>query len=121
MTTLQRELKFNICKLQSSLLADSKVTDLEERRRKYMSPELLYSATFWFEHLCQSKSEAACAGPDETSMARDLLCTERALFWLEVMSLTNKLSAAHVILSHIESNAFVCDLQKPSLQIGLTQ
>ena len=108
-------LKFNICNLESSLLANKDVTDLKDRRRRHISAELLYSSTFWFEHL--HKSSILGGEPGEsanaTKMVKNLLCTERALFWLEIMSLSNRLPVALSVLVHMESNARVSSLKRP--------
>ena len=102
-------LRFNICKLESSFLANSDVADLEERKCKYISTELLYSSTFWFGHLLKSgifHSESR-ERENVTSMVEDLLCNARALFWLEIMSLSSNLSVARSALIEIGTNALV--------------
>ena len=103
-------LNFNICNLGSSLLANSDIKDLEERKCKNISAELLHSAIFWSKYLCQSGM--FCGEPREGSenaarMVKKLICTERALFWLEIMSLSNSLPVARSALTQIESNTLV--------------
>ncbi|EPT00541.1 hypothetical protein FOMPIDRAFT_1016395 [Fomitopsis schrenkii] len=95
-------LKFNICRLRTSFLPNTEVEDLEKRKKAYISPELFYSSMFWVEHIVQSgilaSSEAAA---EHQGKITDLLCTERALFWLEVMSITGKLAIARSVLVRI--------------------
>ena len=106
-------LKFNICRLQSAFPTNVEVTDLEERKNACITPELLYSSLFWLEHVYRSKITHSTSEHRESiiEMIKDLLCTDRALLWLEVMSISDKLAAARSILTQIpESGAFVCGL-----------
>ncbi|KAG6325847.1 hypothetical protein ID866_13243, partial [Astraeus odoratus] len=48
---LQRDLCFNICKLESSYLCNSEVTDMEERIKNNILLHLSYSCQFWMKHL----------------------------------------------------------------------
>ena len=111
-------LKFNICRLESSFLANNDVADLKHRMRKHISAELLYSSTFWFEHLY--KAGISSSKPEEyenmTRMVtgKNLLCTERALFWLEIMSLSGKLPVARSVLVQMESKALVSSFWRPT-------
>ncbi|EPT00546.1 hypothetical protein FOMPIDRAFT_80560, partial [Fomitopsis schrenkii] len=104
-------LKFNICHLGTSFLPNAEVTDLEERKKAYISPELLYSSMFWLEHIVQSgilaRREAAEHPERIALMISDLLCTDRALFWIEVMSISGKLAVARSVLTRIELRALV--------------
>jgi hypothetical protein len=45
------DLKFNICKLESSYVANRDVPDLESQIVKYISPALSYGCVFWGNHL----------------------------------------------------------------------
>lgn len=103
-------LKFNICHLESSFLTNAEVTDLEERRNSCITPELLYSSTFWLEHIQRAEITNSTSEYREKTveMVQDLLCTERALFWLEVLSINDKLTVARSLLTQIsDSGAFV--------------
>ncbi|PPQ90302.1 hypothetical protein CVT25_013271 [Psilocybe cyanescens] len=75
-------LKFNICQLQSSYLANDEIPDLYERVKKCIPPELSYSCRFWTEHLRCAQFNSALAGA-----VRALFNHERLLFWLESLSL----------------------------------
>jgi hypothetical protein len=44
-------LKFNICQLETSYLANKDVVDLKTRIDKYIPPALLYACRFWDDHL----------------------------------------------------------------------
>jgi hypothetical protein len=44
-------LTFNICKLESSYLTNSDITDLESRITKHVPPALSYARFYWVDHL----------------------------------------------------------------------
>jgi hypothetical protein len=81
-------LKFNICKLETSYLANDDVEDLNTRVDQYISPALLYACRFWGDHL------------KHTDIMTDLfrkvesLFKEKFLIWLEALSLTGNIGLA---------------------------
>jgi hypothetical protein len=81
-------LKFNICKLESSHLANSDVSDLKSRIAKHIPPALSYASIYWNDHL------------RHVSFERDLLkklqslFETKFLFWLEVLSIKNSIGLA---------------------------
>jgi hypothetical protein len=79
---MQKELRFNICKLHSPVL-NKDMADLKDRIQANISEELSYSSRFWFRHLLPSHSTEEDVQLDVS----DLLSTERLLFWLECLSL----------------------------------
>ncbi|KAG6333807.1 hypothetical protein ID866_5285 [Astraeus odoratus] len=81
---LRNELRFNICKLESSYLCNSQVFDLEERIKTNIPPHLSYSCQFWAKHV---QNTYFC--PDLAMQVRGILASERVLFWLEVLGLLN--------------------------------
>ena len=74
--------KFNICKLETSYLANDDVEDLDTRVGRHIPPALLYACRFWDNHLTQADFKMDLFGKVET------LFKEKFLFWLEVLSLT---------------------------------
>ena len=86
-------LKFNICHLETSYLANNNVTDLKSRVDKYISPALLYACRFWDNHLEHVGFEAGLFGKLQT------LFEKKLLFWLEALSLTNYVSLASAACS----------------------
>ena len=86
--------------------ANDAVADLEDRKGRYISAELVYSSTFWFEHLLKS-GIFHTEHENVTSMVENLLCNTRALFWLEIMSLSGNLSVARSALIEMGTNALV--------------
>ena len=111
-------LRFNICNLETSHLENSDVSDIDERIASNVSSELLYSSLHWVEHMVKYCTAATSIEMDVSLTAKaeisqmlgDFLQTERSLFWLEVLSLTENLGRADGILEDIEnySDSWVC-------------
>jgi hypothetical protein len=81
-------LKFNICKLETSYLANDDVEDLTTRVNEHIPPALLYACRFWDDHLKQTDFETDLFRKVET------LFKEKFLFWLETLSLTRNIGLA---------------------------
>ncbi len=90
---LLNDLKFNICNLESSYLANKDVKDLRSRVDKHIPPALLYACRFWDDHL------------EHTDFEIDLFVQIRTvfekkfLFWLEALSVTSNVGLASPALS----------------------
>ena len=50
--TMIEQLRFNICKLEDSRVANANVQDLQSRIEKNISGALQYSSLYWSNHLC---------------------------------------------------------------------
>jgi hypothetical protein len=81
-------LKFNICDLETSYLANKDVADLKSRVDKHISPALLYACYFWDDHLEHIGFKTDLYGELRTFFETKLL------FWLEALSLTNNMGLA---------------------------
>jgi NACHT domain len=90
-------LKFNICNLESSFLANRDVPDLERRIAKYIPPALSYACVFWDRHL-----EHVAFERDLFTKLRSLFET-RFLFWLEVLSIKNSVGRASPALASLKT------------------
>jgi hypothetical protein len=86
-------LKFNICQLETSYLANKDVVDLKTRIDKYIPPALLYACRFWDDHLEHTGFEAGLFGKLRSFFEKKLL------FWFEVLSLTNCVGLASAACS----------------------
>ena len=77
--------KFNICKFETSYLANNDVKDLNTRVDRHIPPALLYSCRFWDDHLKHTDFK--------TDLFRkvEALFKEKLLFWLEALSLTRNI------------------------------
>jgi len=89
------DLKFNICNLESSYLANSDVQDLESRIAEHIPPALLYACRFWDDHLKHLDLET-----DIFNKLRAFF-DKNFLFWLEVLSLTSNVRLALPALSSL--------------------
>jgi hypothetical protein len=88
-------LKFNICKLESSYLANNDVPDLESRIAKNIPPALSYACLYWDEHL-----EHLAFDHDVLKKLRSFFET-KFLFWLEVLSVKGTVGLASSALSSV--------------------
>jgi hypothetical protein len=81
-------LKFNICELETSYLANDDVEDLNTRVDQHIPPALLYACRFWDDHLKHTDFK--------TGLLRNVeaLFKEKFLFWLEALSLTRNIGLA---------------------------
>jgi hypothetical protein len=89
------DLKFNICSLESSYLANKDVEDLETRISDHLPPALSYACRFWDNHL-----EGLDFETDLFVKLRTFL-EMKFLFWLEALSLMNDLGLASPALSYL--------------------
>jgi hypothetical protein len=81
-------LKFNICKLETSYLANDDVKDLNSRVDQHIRPALSYACRFWDDHLKHTDFETDLFRKVET------LFKKKFLFWLETLSLTRNIGLA---------------------------
>ncbi|PVG00008.1 WD40 repeat-like protein [Serendipita vermifera] len=89
---MEKELRFNICGLESSYVRNSDIPGLASRVDASLSPELLYSCHFWAEHLFESKKN------DEIYSMIEGFMNNRFLYWLEVLSLRRQVNQASSVL-----------------------
>jgi hypothetical protein len=81
-------LKFNICHLETSYLANKDITDIKSCIDKNISPALLYACCFWSHHLEHIGFETGLFQKLQSFFEKKLL------FWLETLSLTNHVGLA---------------------------
>ncbi|KAG8690281.1 hypothetical protein FRC11_012683 [Ceratobasidium sp. 423] len=86
-STMKCELMFNICALETSHLLNSDVPSLESKIKATVSGQLAYSCAYWISHLL---------GSNEISLAKqvEVIDGPRLLYWLEVLSLLQKMDVA---------------------------
>ncbi|CUA76114.1 Kinesin-like protein KIF21B [Rhizoctonia solani] len=82
---MQDQLRFNICKLETSFIPDAAVNEIEGRVKEKILPPLAYACRYWGSHLVlASKSESLLKMLSE-------LISYRLLFWMEVMNLRREI------------------------------
>ena len=90
---LINDLKFNICNLESSYLANKYVEDLDSRVDEHIPPALLYACRFWDDHLEHINFET------DLFVQLRTFFEEKFLFWLEALSLTSYVGLASAACS----------------------
>lgn len=93
-------LKFNICDLTTSHLANRDVVDLSKRIAEKIQYPLLYSCRFWAAHLqdtLQDTPPNPIKNVDLITEVKDFFHF-RFLYWLEVMSVIEEVTAANIAL-----------------------
>ncbi|CAE6474956.1 unnamed protein product, partial [Rhizoctonia solani] len=91
---MKSQLRFNICKIESSFLVDDEIGDLEERVERNISQELFYASRFWVDHLSQGEDST----PSPVMQMVHEFLSQRLLFWMEVLNL-NKCMVAGAVAS----------------------
>ncbi|KIL55742.1 hypothetical protein M378DRAFT_90412 [Amanita muscaria Koide BX008] len=84
---MQRELRFNICRLESSYLRNSEVSDMAQRVKLYISPQLSYSCLFLVNHVAGTPFNSRVA-----DALRAILGNEWTMYWIETLSALQSVS-----------------------------
>ena len=82
------QLRFNICQLEDSRLANADVKDLPTRIKENISDVLQYSSLYWSDHLCFTPDTG---DPRVWEILREFFEGPRPLFWIEVLSIMGML------------------------------
>ena len=82
--TMVSQLRFNICKLEDSRLANVDVKDLPSRIIENISDSLQYSSLYWSSHLCFTPDKNDQRVWEGLKEFFEGVCP---LFWIEVLSL----------------------------------
>ncbi|KAB5590911.1 hypothetical protein CTheo_5637 [Ceratobasidium theobromae] len=89
---MKKQLRFNICNLESSFVPDSVVPNLEGRIKQAISPTLSYVSRYWGDHL------RLASYSDELRTVLQAFLSIRLLFWMEVMNLKRDMGRGIQIL-----------------------
>jgi len=82
--TMVRQLRFNICGLGDSRLANADIEDLPSRIIENISDSLQYSSLYWSNHLCATRDHDDRRVWDSL---REFFEGPCPLFWIEVLSI----------------------------------
>ena len=82
--TMIGQLRFNICMLEDSRLANADIKDLQSRIEQNISDALQYSCLYWSNHLCFSSVNNE---RHVQELLRSFFEGWYPLFWIEVLSL----------------------------------
>ncbi|KZT35606.1 WD40 repeat-like protein [Sistotremastrum suecicum HHB10207 ss-3] len=108
LVVLTQELKFNICKLETSYTSSHPNTnDFGDRVRQHVSGPLLYASEFWSHHVAEIAGE-----PDLTliELVQEFVNT-KFLFWLELLGLTQKIYWAGGAMRTMVKWASMCHVE----------
>ena len=82
--TMIAQLRFNICKLKDSWLANAEINDLPSRIKEHISDSLQYSSLYWSKHLCFTTDNG---DRGVWGMLKEFFGGLYGLFWVEVLSI----------------------------------
>jgi hypothetical protein len=97
--TMTKELKFNICELETSCLANAEIDGLDKLVDLKIPDALQYSCMHWSSHLCSDSNPASV---EVSALLDEFLTGPRPLYWIEVMSLMGKVPTAISALREIK-------------------
>ena len=102
--TMIGQLRFNICELEDSRLANADVKDLPLRIKENIPDALQYSSLYWSNHICFTPvgSNLAVCGN-----LKEFFEGVYPLFWIEVLSIMGMVSIGAPILRRVISWAKV--------------
>ena len=82
--TMVEQLRFNICKLDDSRLANADIKDLPSRIERNISDPLQYSSLYWSNHLCFTPNNGDARVWESL---KKFLEGPYPVFWVEVLSI----------------------------------
>ncbi|CAE6488767.1 unnamed protein product [Rhizoctonia solani] len=94
---MEDQLRFNICSIRSSFIANDKISELEGQIKNNISDELSYACRFWVDHLSETHHT------DYLLLLAYEFLSQRLLFWMEVLSLKNYMVVGVTMLTKLNS------------------
>ncbi|CAE6483426.1 unnamed protein product [Rhizoctonia solani] len=94
---MQRDLRFNICSLETSYIPNSEVPDLQLRVHSHIGPALSYACIHWIDHFISSPNQVL------VETIRAFFERPNFLYWIEVLSLLGRVDIAIKGLSKLVS------------------
>ncbi|KIO00211.1 hypothetical protein M404DRAFT_153493 [Pisolithus tinctorius Marx 270] len=117
---LHDNLRFNICELESSYLANAEVDDLSKRIEEKIPHHLSYSSRFWARHLQKMVFDLELA-----VLVKAIIGSKKILFWLEIISLLGMVGkgvkALGTVATWLQVNGFKDILELVEDEIKLIQ
>ena len=110
--TMVEQLRFNICRLEDSRLANAAINDLQLRIKENISDALQYSSVYWSDHLCFDPEKGDWEG------LRRFFEGPYALYWIEVLSIMGMVSIGVPSVRRVKSK--VVKVSKLLLRFGCT-
>ncbi|KAG8731396.1 hypothetical protein FRC11_004283, partial [Ceratobasidium sp. 423] len=85
---MQRDLKFNICELETSYLLNSEVPDLNPRIDSHIGTALKYACNYWVDHFVGSPNQRL------VEATKKFFEEPQLMYWVEVLSLLGRMDVA---------------------------
>jgi hypothetical protein len=102
---MKKQLKFNICQLESSFYLNKDVPDLKERISSYISKELQYGCLYWSDHVVNSGNSVR---NEQVNVAVGKILDDVYPFYLiEVMSALERVPRALASLQNLKKGPLV--------------
>ena len=109
--TMATQLRFNICKLEDSRLANAEVQDFQSRIEQNISDPLQYSSLYWSNHVCFSP-DSISRDPRVLGKLKEFFGGLYPLFWMEVLSILGMVPigapSLRRVIAWIEVSTDVC-------------
>jgi len=102
--TMVRQLRFNICGLEDSRLANADIKDLPSRIIESIPDYLEYSSLYWSNHLCFAPNNNA---PIVWEYLEKFFEGPCPLFWIEVLSILGRVAMGTLSIQNVISWAKV--------------
>jgi hypothetical protein len=102
---MQRDLKFNMCGIETSYRRNKEIKGLQERVNRAITPVLMYASQYWADHLEFGSVPEPALHPLMDGIMNFFL--HRFLHWIEVFSVMDRISMLSVILRRLVSWASV--------------
>ena len=111
LSIMKQELRFNICQLPTSYLANKDIPGIEELVAENISPDLSYACQFWGAHV-SSLSATNLPPMTRIKVTKDIhkVLSRRVLYMLEVLSLLGASESGLRQFRHVYSWMKVCTL-----------
>jgi hypothetical protein len=101
LVVMKKELKFNICQLESSFYFNEDIADLKDRITRFISAGLQYGCVSWMHHVLNSDVSSTRA--DYIGGILEIFDGPYSLYWMEVLSAVGKVSLVLAGLQDIQN------------------
>lgn len=88
---MDRDLRFNMARLESSYVQNSEVPEFEVKARNGVSESLAYSCCYWTEHISHSNMTESAFDSVSLGIISKLIGGVNFLLWIEALALQNSI------------------------------
>ncbi len=100
---LSEGLRFNICQLETSYVANNDLEDLQSRIKDNISPMLKYASLYWVDHLQDGKGGWSV---QTQQTFESLLNGPKIIYWIEVLTLFGMVTQALFIMEKLKGTKY---------------